>query len=291
MVSAPTRLGGCCRTGPIVFIVALGATAHGAGEPAYSFRNPFHPYQCEEALAFGRRQLQRDPSNARARLIVAEGYLCLGLEGDPWALDTSIDLLQQIIAERPDNWFARVELADAIRKRFPLSEAALTALKELRTALPTAPIVDRERAALTEYFDENAAALEENRARLLPLVRELADTALSSARAAERAGILVQCGDDGARAALQQIEAVLLHEADNGLLAFYRAEAQVGRVSPTRAHELFRAAAHELCEATPENADCWRPRLRLQQLARFTDGQEEPERATDGLHVRRRRIR
>lgn len=152
------------RVGAIAAAVVLGFNASAAiADPAYSYRSPFHPEQCEKAIVAGRRAVAADAENRRARLILAEGLLCRGLQGDSQALDAAIALLEQTVTDEPANFFAQLELADALRQRSPVSEQAERALQHARDLLAAAD-VGAARQELAAYIDENLAAVAQSRA-------------------------------------------------------------------------------------------------------------------------------
>jgi hypothetical protein len=67
---------------PVLLSLALATAESGAArvgaDPAA--RSPFHPEQCEMAIAHGRSRAAMSDTPA-ARLTVAEGFLCAGLGG------------------------------------------------------------------------------------------------------------------------------------------------------------------------------------------------------------------
>ncbi len=148
--------------GTVVVALLLSALP-AAADPAYRYRSPFHPDQCDKAIASATDDLESDPDNRRARLILAEGHLCRGLTGAPAALDTAIDLLQQITSVEPSNFFAQLDLADAIRRRSPFAVAAAPALQRARTLLAFTE-VGAARRDLERYIDDNLAAVEHTQA-------------------------------------------------------------------------------------------------------------------------------
>lgn len=245
-----------------------------AVEPAYSFRNPFHPEQCERAIRFADRLLEREPANRRGRLIRAEGYLCKGLNDDPVALDQAIFLLSQSVAEQPDNFFARLELADAEYKRFPLSGRAEAALEQLGDLLHS----DRLGAArheLESHVTEKRAAAERRVARTLPLLQRYgahyqADT-LPPPAMAELVSLLVLTGTDGVARAAQLLDAFLARHPDATLATLYRGEILLARGAVFDARSLYREAANQLCRANApqQRHDCSLARRRITELERF----------------------
>jgi hypothetical protein len=137
---------------------------------AYRFQSPFHPSQCDEAIESAERSLAEDPRDSAARLILAEGFLCRGLEGDAAAVNRAISLLTQLVADNPENFFAQLELADALRKRDATSEEAERALRRAGALLARAD-VGAARGVLQTYIQENLTAIVETRGRLANLRR------------------------------------------------------------------------------------------------------------------------
>ncbi len=240
--------------------------AANAIEPAYSFRNPFDPEQCDRAIRFAERRLEQEPTDPWARQLRAEGLLCRGLDDDPWALDEAIALLREIVADKPDNFFAQLALADALRKRFPASgeaQAALRRARELLAAVDDGPA----RAELAEYLTENAAAITAHRSRVLALVRERegAFAAASPQDVAALVRALPQTGPAGIERAEQHLEVYLMEHDDAALRTLYRAELMRGRAPPARCRMLYADAVSALCAAPPSD-DCALAQRRLAQL-------------------------
>lgn len=175
----------------------LGARSSGAGEPAYSYRSPFPPSQCASAAVFASRRLIANPHDTRARLVGAEALLCAGLDGDVVALERAIAALESLVAARPAGVFAALALADALRKRYPLSRAAVVMLERVGVLLASAD-VGAARADLGAYVAENLAAVEQSRQRTLPSLAvqlgELAGGSFSPASANDLAAVLSLVG-------------------------------------------------------------------------------------------------
>lgn len=252
-------------------VFCVGPSVSGA-EPAYSFHSPFHPQQCDRAIDAGHRQLDRDPSDGTGRMLVAEGLLCRGLEDDPGALDAAIGMLRQIAADQPAHFFAQLELADALRKRFPLSDDAQAALLRARDLLQTAD-VGAARQELTDYIDENLAAVAQHRAGALPFLEEsaqrLATNTLSPAEMAGFISVLAQTGPEGLLGAEQRLDTYLMRHTDDALATLYRAELLRGRVLPETSRRLYAEAEARLCDrprAEAESPECRLARSRERQL-------------------------
>ncbi len=147
------------RARAAVAALALLPLVAGRGEarPALRFDSPFAPALCDRAIAEGRRQMAAAPS-AAARQLLAEGYLCRGVQGDAWALGDATRLLRAVLVAQPGNFFAQLERADAVRLRFPLAPAAARYLRRARVLLARSD-VGAARLRLAAYIDENLAAL------------------------------------------------------------------------------------------------------------------------------------
>lgn len=185
-------------------------------EPAFSYRSPFHPEQCDLAIARGRRAIERDASDARGRLLLGEGLLCRGLQDDPWALECAIAELHLVVAQRPDDLFAQLALADAVRKRYPLSAEAAGELERARALLERNDF-GAARDDLATYISENLAAVRQARARVLPVVdRSRAALVAGGLSVSERATLAQQLaitGPDGMREA-EELTRIETRDAD-----------------------------------------------------------------------------
>ncbi len=262
------------RVGCAVAVTLLFASRLSAAEPvAYSFQNPLHPRQCDRAIHFSERRLANDQASIKWRMVLAEGFLCKGLEDDPWALEAAISLFREIVAEQPSNVFARLELADALRKQFPLSDEAEQAVRGAGELLEKAD-VGAARESLVGYVDQNAAALAAQRARAIPSIEngeeEFANGAEWSEGMSTRVSILTQMGPDGLARAERDLSKYLAVRGRDALAMFYQAEVLRGRILPARSQALYAAIEPRLCHpaAGPlEPAECSVARLRLKQMA------------------------
>ena len=246
-------------------------------EPAWAqhgedFRSPFNPAQCQRAVAFGQHLIQRDPSSARARLILAEGHLCRGLDDNPWALDEAISRLHEISVSDPTNFNVQLELAEALRKRFPLSEDTEQALLRARDLLRSAD-VGAARPALAQYLAQTTTAVADRRARTVSNVAVAqAEFNLSSVAASDLSllvSLLAQTGPLGLQRAEEILAAYLARYPDDARAQFDRAEVQRGRVSPAVLRAHYAATAVRLCDASAgasTTAECSVARLRLTQI-------------------------
>jgi hypothetical protein len=105
-------------------------------------------------------------------MLLAEGFLCRGLRDDPAALDAAIGLFEDVVRDQPSNFFARLELADALRKRFPASREAEAALRRALAELKNADL-GAATTGLKQYMEENLAAIVDQRVRLLASLERL----------------------------------------------------------------------------------------------------------------------
>lgn len=234
-------------------------------EPAFSYRTPFHPEQCDLAIARGRRELERDAGDHRARVLLGEGWLCRGLQDDPWALEDAIAALRLATVDGPNEVFAQLSLADAVRKRYPLSVEAVSELQRAQRLLEQTD-VGAARVDLATYISENLAAVLSARARVLPAI-DSGRAALTAGRLATSelvtlAQQLVLTGSDGAREAEQII-------ASDAVPALQRAEILRGRVRIATARVLYAEAAAALCGTSPMGSDCPLAQQRLDQLSKM----------------------
>ncbi len=195
-------------------------------------------------------------------------------DDNPAALDVAVDLLRQRVAEEPSSFFARIELADAIRNRFPLSVEARSALRHAGETLTTAD-VGMAREDLARYIDENQAAMEQQRAQTLPMVRsrlaELEAGTLSPTDMASLVILLAATGPDGLTQAQRDLEAYLDVHHDDALDTLYRAEILRARGQIQRCLPLYSKAVALLChDDTPPSSACALARWRLEQLRQQT---------------------
>jgi len=261
------------RTARALLIAAAvplcGVTSTVAVEPACSFRSPFSLQQCERAIRTGKQALAQDESSAGARMLLAEGLLCRGLEDDPGALDAAAEMLRRIVAEEPSNFFAQLELADALRKRFPLSDEAHAALRRARTGLDAADL-GAAREDLTDYIQENLAAMAQQRAAILPLLRSRAEAlacgTLSATDLADSVILLSETGPDGIDQAQRGLDVYLARHPGDALGTLYRAEILRLEGQGTRSLPLYAEAEKHLCvPGAAPSSECSLARWRLKQ--------------------------
>ncbi len=295
VIRSRTLRGAAARSVAFVCAVASLCSFHLpalAAEPAYSFRNPFHPEQCDRAVVFADRLLARDPASKRGRLIRAEGLLCKGLDDDPWALDEAFALLRLLAADEPHNFFVRLELADAERKRFPLSDEAESSLRQTEALLRSAE-VGAARRELEAHVSENQAAMERRAARILPLVDErwtqyTAGT-LTAAGMAQLVSLLVLLGPGGVDDAERSLDGFLATYPDAALATVYRGEVLWARGALRESEAVYRNAERLLCGSgqVKLSHDCLLARGRLQHLGRLDGKRPHGELSVGHRHERR----
>jgi tetratricopeptide (TPR) repeat protein len=243
-----------CTAKPLIasagLALACSAAVPALGEPAFSYRSPFHAEQCDTALAYARQREAREPADRRARRLVAEALLCRGLDDDLAALDAAIAQLHAIGRDEPADVFIQLELADAVRKRFPLSDDAQALLRRAR-ALLDAGDVGAARADLTDYIEDNLAAVVAYRARQQPRLAALAAAfraeQLSAVEVGEFVSLLALTGPGGLLVAEERLNEYLAQHPDAELATLRRAELLRGRASVDTVRELYQAAERALC--------------------------------------------
>jgi hypothetical protein len=255
--------------------------AAGDGRAAYSFRSPFNPEECGRAIAAAHVELARRPSDSAARQLLGEGQLCEGLQDDPGALDAAIQTLDAVAAAAPSDFFAQLDLADALRKRFPLSNETEAAMRKVRALAHTADL-GAARGEILHYVRDNLAAVEEERARTLPVlegweaVGSDAQGALSSRLLVELVGVLALTGPDGLARAGRMLEAYLHRHPGDGIATLYRAEVLRGRIDVSATRSLYQEAIKQLCPGEAARSDsraaCLLARWRIRQLAAAAGG-------------------
>jgi hypothetical protein len=254
---------------PLALVTAeTGAARVGADPEA---RSPFHPEQCEMAIAHGRRRVAASDTPS-ARLTVAEGFLCAGLAGDdPWALEEAIALLRDIVAASPDHLFARLELADALRARYPLSEEALGQYEDAKRLLEP-PACGAACGELAEHIDASVRALGRKRERL-GRAGEPRRPPAETRRFAAHVTALAQSGIEGERRALELLDDRARLSADRYLDTLQRAELLRGTRPREEIRGLYEAARHQLCRAENEGENrewCSLVQFRIEQLDRVS---------------------
>jgi hypothetical protein len=238
-----------------------------------TFRSPFNAAQCERAVAFAQQRLRREPASARARLILAEGHLCRGLDDDPWALEEAIGQLGEILADDPANFAAQLDLAEALRRRFPLSEETEQALLRAQYLLRTSD-VGAAHPTLLQHLVETTAAVADRRARTMSsLAVAQAEFDPNSSTAGDLSllvSLLAQTGPHGLQRADEILTAYLARRPDDIRAQFYRAEVQRGRIQPVLLRPVYAVAAVSLCDVRAgltTRAECSVAQLRLAQIA------------------------
>lgn len=206
--------------------------------------------------------------------MLAEGLLCRGLDtDDPWALQAALTALQARAAADAGDFFAHLYFAEAVQRRFPLSDAAVAAFERAAAVLATAD-VGAARAELGRHLRQAVDSLAARRRQFLPLLErraaELAHgTVLPPGHLAELVTLLAQTGPAGVERALALLDAQLAAGSAAALATFRRAELLRGRDAPDAVAGLYRTAQTALC-SNPEadrGDDCRRIRWRLAELA------------------------
>jgi hypothetical protein len=263
---------------PIVLVtVLLTPQIAPAVEAGYSFRTPFHEEQCERAARFAERKRARSPTSSRGPLIAAEALLCEGLDDDPWALDAAIAALRQVAARRPGDFFAQLDFADALRKRFPCSAEALQALERARTLLARTDL-GAAQAEMSAYIAENAAAVAQQRGRALALLEAhklaVANQPVVASDTNEVAAALALTGLPGLQRAREMSDRYVAQHPDDSAATLLRAELSRGCVSPQESHALFVQVRQHLCPsraAVQDNAQCAYLDWRVTQLLHLSE--------------------
>jgi hypothetical protein len=281
------------RTPALTALLVLAASTAPAAE-AYRFRNPFHPAQCDRAIAAGSSWLRRE-NPERARRVLAEGYLCRALRDDPWALHESIRLFRRIVRDDPADFFATLHLADALRRSYPLSEEAHAMLRRTRRMLAGGADVGAALPDLRAYLDEALAAMTGQRGRVLPELERLRGALRAAERGEARPDGVTRIADGGSRrsddssgvsasdlrAFLSQVvltgpagtdEALATLQARGPALlgpvetALGRAEILRGRENPRATIERYRKVEASACAGGRLEESCRLARWRLDQL-------------------------
>jgi hypothetical protein len=239
---------------------------------ALSYANPFHPEQCELAVAAAERELSFKAWDARAREILAEGLLCRGLENDdPWTLEAAMAGFAERLARQPKDFWAQLYTAEALRRRFPLSKKVPAAFERAADLLEEAD-VGEARGELAAHIREALGGVASHRAQFLPLLQrrraEIERKALTPSAAGDLLTLLGQTGTSGVDRALALLDREITQQLDKGLAFLYRAELLRGRDTPASVAALYRSAKEALCDAKARSSqnECQRARWRLEQL-------------------------
>jgi hypothetical protein len=238
---------------------------------AYSYATPFHPTQSHAAIEAGCKALNRDPSSQRARMILAEGFLCVGLQDDMWALDAAISLLGRIVAEEPSNLFARLDLADALRRRYPLSDAAHDALVMVDGRLDDAD-VGAARDQLRQYVRQNIGGIEAAWSVVTDWPTASGEPIAIGAQplslgALAKATQLALTGPSAAAEVRAALEAHLRRLPNDPLASLLNAELSLGRAPRETVYGLYQKAKEELCGDARYATQCDLATRRVGQLA------------------------
>lgn len=186
----------------------------------------------------------------RARLLLAQGYLCRGLGDDPAALDAAIDQLGALVEADPTDANTQLDLAEAMRKRYPLSHEAESALERVQ-ALLSHDSVGAAHDLLAAHVRDNLDAVRKARSRAAALLADVREHPGASGDASSdvrlRAHLTAQTGADGRAEAESLLEDHLLVHPNDGNAAFQLAELLRGRANAERLQRLYEAAMHYLC--------------------------------------------
>lgn len=182
------------RSRKLVITAAVVAVLLGGGQASatLTYQNPFHPAQCERAIAAAQSALSADARDARARAMLAQGLLCRGLtQDDPWALSAAVQSFEAQLRDDPGSFFTQLYVAEALRRRFPLSDAVPTAFARAVIVLSTAD-VGAARGELAAYVEQAGAEARRYREQFLPLLHtRLAALSAGEISTAQQLGELV----------------------------------------------------------------------------------------------------
>jgi hypothetical protein len=244
-----------------------------AVQAAYSFRSPFDPQQCDLATRAGEAAIQRNPASTKAHLLLAEACLCSGLDGNPFALQRAVGQLRRILARHPLNFFAQLDYADALRRQFPASMEAYSALVRARRTLNVTD-VGAARSDLRQYIAENLDAIRDQRARnaefLLRRESHAADGALPEEEALRTVGLLAEMGAHGRQRAERLIDMIAARREATDALRLMRIDLLMPQLQPDDAVELYSKAAADACAGTPDDSGtCSMVRQRLASIRKW----------------------
>ncbi len=201
-------------------------------------------------------------------MIRAEGLLCKGLDDDPWALDAAIAALREIVASEPENFFAQLESADALRARFRCSDDAAEALATAAAFLNRAPLGDAT-ADLAAYVASNAAALQREQRRAVMDMQRIARIEVPSASDVYvMVTLLKQLGPAAVALAEGVVAASIERDPSDEYMQLARAELTWGQATWDRAGELYRGLDQRCARENKSTAPCAIARDRVRQLAR-----------------------
>lgn len=178
---------------------------------------------------------------------------------------------EEQLSFRPNDFFAQLYEAEALRRRFPLSERVPRAFERAAATLATAD-VGEARASLASYLREELAAVASHRAQFLPLLErreaEAQRGTLSALGSTDLLVLLGQTGPAGVDRALGLLDGEPGHRLGQSLSVFYRAELIRGRDDRASVAALYRSARDALCSRGASNSqnECQRARWRLQQM-------------------------
>jgi hypothetical protein len=235
--------------------------------------NPFTDEQCTLAWNYASHRLRNDPTDARAHLTQAEALLCAGLRDNIEALDRAIAGFEEAVRREPANFYPRLYLAEALRKRFFLSDEAVQAFLAARDVLGNADVG----AARSDYDAYIVAAVGEIRQQQdhFSLVLRDGEADFVAGRASPHQigdwlKLLSCTGPGGLRQALSTLDTYLVARPNEILETFYRAELLRGIVAATKLVPLYRAAETALCAGDPDLLALQACGLARERLRRLT---------------------
>lgn len=260
----------------VVAVLTCGAVAWAVHLP----EAPFAAEQCGPALDYARKRLEADPNDARASGILAEALLCFGAQGDVRALEQAVRRLGAIVDSNPDDFFAHLYFADALRRRYLLSDEAVDAARSARELLGSNE-VGNSRRWLTRYLDEWISRLEEQRVQFARPLREGEARYRQGTSTPLEVGdwlvLLATTGPDAARRAVQILDAYAARSGDSVLTSFYRAELLRAVLPDEELMRLYEEAERVLCAGPtemPRAQRCATAQARLRRLQAADDGRD-----------------
>ncbi|MFI5397562.1 MAG: hypothetical protein ACHQ9S_18655 [Candidatus Binatia bacterium] len=243
----------------------------GVSGATIGYQTPFGPEQCDLALAKAQRLRHAGSNDLRARLMRAEALLCRGVQDDPAALDLAITGFERVVAQEPLNFFARLYLAEAVRERFPSSDAARAAFAEAQRALDRAD-VGAAHPSLAAHIAQSIREITEQLQRSAVAIHD-SETAIATGNASPHAVgewsmLVARTGSAGLERAVVRLDTYAAEHPDP-ILGFYRAEMLRDRLPKSILGTLYRAAEERLCAEGGDVTDrqtCLLARWRLEQL-------------------------
>jgi len=236
---------------------------------AETFRSPFHPDECLAAIAEARRQFAMHGTTLRWQRVLGQGFLCMGLKDGPLALDQAAATFRAVLAKDPDDLTAQVGLADAVRRRTPLSPDALAQLRKAQRLLAAHPQTAGPRY-LDSYLAENVHALEQRRSQSQNETTTQDGGQNREAQLSTRGQIEtdLERGRGGYNSAHRHAIELLAAEGFRSSAVTWLAEVLYQRGHYAMAHAMFAWVLAKPCRLSPPNAlDCNVAREREAKLA------------------------